>query len=122
MARAAIYVRADALASRLVSKYDQGGVFVIQETVTQPPNPIDPPVIVETETAIKLVARGTSQSFLSGDPNLVATDVMILMDSQQWYKPTIEDKIRLNGDVKKVVRVDRIVAAGDPSAYRFFVR
>lgn len=122
MARDPVYARLGATATRLVSRFDQYGVDVLVEVVTQPTNPIDPPIVTTTPRAIKLVARGVSQSYLSSDPNLKATDVMIIIDGDQWYKPDVQDKITLNGEPKQIVRVDRVPASGDPLLYKFFVR
>lgn len=122
MARDALYVRLGKTATRLISKYDQGGVSAVVETVTQPPNPIDPPVVTKTTVPVKIVARGVSASLVAADPNLVSTDVMLIVDGQQAYKPKIGDKLTLNGESKVVVRVDRVPAAGDPLIYKFFVR
>lgn len=122
MARDALYVRLGNTATRLISKYDQGGVSAVVETVTQPPNPIDPPVVTKTTVPVKIVARGVSASLVAADPNLVSTDVMLIVDGQQAYKPKIGDKLTLNGESKVVVRVDRVPAAGDPLIYKFFVR
>lgn len=122
MARDALYSRLANTATRLISKYDQGGVDYLVEVVSQPADPFDPPMVTLCPRPIKLVARGVSAALLSADPNLVATDVMIIIDNQQEYKPAISDKLSVNGHAKVVVRVDRIPAAGDPVIYKFFVR
>ena len=67
------------------------------------------------------MARGISSNILTADPNLVATDVQIIVAAID-YVPAVADHVELNGSVRAVVRVDAIPAGGDPAIYRFFVR
>lgn len=122
MARDALYTRLSNTATRLINKYDQGSVDYMVEVVSQPVDPYDPPVVTLCPRPIKLVARGVSAALLSADPDLVSTDLMIIIDGQQEYKPAIGDKLSVNGNAKVVVRVDRVPAAGDPVIFKFFVR
>lgn len=117
-----LYDRFRATATRLVNRFDQEGTQVIVRVVTPNPDPTLPPTVDETINPIPAVARGVTGSIVTADPNIQATDIQLIVDTQTGWVPMTGEWIELNGVTRAIVRVDAIPAAGDPVAYRFFVR
>lgn len=117
-----LYDRFRATATRLVNRFDQEGTQVVIRIVTPNPDPTMPPTVDETINPIPAVARGVKGSIVTADPNIQATDIQLIVDTQTGWVPMTGEWIELNGVTRAIVRVDAIPAAGDPVAYRFFVR
>lgn len=111
----------DDVAPRLLALYGNGGVSTVVRVLTPNVDPLLPPTSATAPAEVNAVARGISSNILTADPNLVATDVQIIVASID-YVPDVADHIELNGLVRAVIRVDAIPAGGDPAIYRFFVR
>lgn len=109
------------IAPRLLTRFDNGGVEAVVRAVTPNPDPLLPPVVVDTSAPIKAVARGASAQFVEADPNLVASDLQVIVAATD-YTPVVGGTVEVNGKAMRVIRLDAIPAAGDPAAYRFFVR
>lgn len=109
------------IAPRLLGKFNNGGVATVIRVLTPNADPLLPPSETATATEVNSFARGVSSNILTADPNLVATDVQVIVAAVD-YVPTVAAHIELNGARRAIVRVDAIPAAGEPAIYRFFVR
>lgn len=118
----ALYDRFRSTATRLVNRFDQEGTQVVLTVVVPNPDPLEPPATIETYQDIPAVARGVSGNIVTADPNVQATDIQVIVDTQTGYVPATGEQILMNGVSRAIVRVDAIPAAGDPVAYRFFIR
>lgn len=117
----AFYDRMRATATRLLTRFDQVGSSHLVRVLTPGPTPLDPPVESEQSVSFMAVVRGVSESIVSSDPNISATDLQVITDTAM-YSPSIGDMVDINGTSRVVLRVDPIPASGDPCAYRFYVR
>lgn len=109
------------VAPRLLERFGNGGVKTIIRVLTDNVDPLLPPTSTTTETDVNAVVRGVSANILTADPNLVATDLQVIVAAIS-YIPDVGDHVKINGQTRAVVRVDAIPAAGDPAVYRFFMR
>lgn len=109
------------VAPRLLAKFSNGGVFAVTRTVVPNPDPLRDPTVTEAKVEINAVARGISGQMLASDPNLQATDLLIISASLD-YTPVVGGIVEVNGKQRLVIRVDNIVAAGLPAASKFYVR
>lgn len=116
-----LYDRMRATATRLVGQFDQGGTQAVVQVVAPNPDPLLPPVATTETEPFPAVVRGVSADIAASDPNLVATDLQVITDATH-YTPTADDVVRINGTDRKVIRIEPIPAAGDPCAWRFYVR
>lgn len=108
-------------APRLLAKFANGGTQVVVRSLTQPSDPLLPPVATESRSDFKAYAKGVSAQMVAADPNLVATDLMVLCAAID-YQPAVDGVVAVNGLSRRVIRVDAIPAAGDPAIYKFYVR
>lgn len=111
----------DTIAPRLLARFENGGVESQTVTVTPNVDPLLPPGEVTVAAPFNAAVRGVSGQFLSADPNLVATDLQAICAAID-YVPEIGARVAINGDARLIVRVDAIPSAGEPAAYRFFMR
>lgn len=109
------------IAPRLLARFENGGV--LSETVTVTPNvdPLLPPSETVVSATFNAAVRGVSGQFVADDPNLVATDLQAICAAVD-YVPAVGARVTVNDVSRLVVRVDAIPAAGEPAAYRFFLR
>ena len=109
------------IAPRLLARFENGGVE--SQTVTVTPN-VDP-LLPSSESVVSApfnaVVRGVSGKFIADDPNLVASDLQAICAAVD-YVPVNGARVLVNDVARLIVRVDAIPAAGDPAAYRFFLR
>lgn len=94
---------------------------MVVRVVTPPVDPLLPPTVVETGEAIPAVARGVSADITASDPNLVGTDIQVIMD-QRGGVLAVGGNVTLDGVPRIVVRIDRIPAMGQLCAVRAYVR
>jgi hypothetical protein len=109
------------IAPRLLARFENGGVQSQTVTVTPNVDPLLPPSEVTVTAPFNAAVSGVSGSILTGDPNLVATDNQAICAAID-YVPVSGARVSVNGAVRLIVRVDAIPAAGEPAAYRFFMR
>ena len=109
------------IAPRLLERFANGGTVAVARSTTPGAGPLDPPVVSETSSPFNASVRGVSASILTADANLVATDLQAICAAID-YVPAVGGMVEINGSVRAIVRVDAIPAAGDPAAYRFFLR
>lgn len=108
-------------APRLLAKFANGGTQIVVRTLSPPSDPLAPPVSVESRSDFNAYAKGVSAQMVAADPNLVATDLMILCAAID-YQPRVDGVVAVNSAARRVIRVDAIPAAGDPAIYKFYVR
>jgi len=108
-------------APRLLAKFGNGGVDSVIRVLTPNADPLLPPTQDSVVVEVNASVRGVSASILNADPNLVASDLQVIVAAIE-YQPSVADHVQINGNQRQVVRVDAIPAAGDPAVYRFFLR
>lgn len=108
-------------APRLLAKFANGGTEVVVRSLTPNPDPLMPPVASESRSAFNAYAKGVSAQMVAADPNLVATDLMLICAAVD-YQPAVDGVVAVNGASRRIMRVDAIPAAGDPAIYKFYVR
>lgn len=118
----AFYDRMRATAARLVTRFDQEGTEAVLRVVTPNPDPLLPPVITESVAPFRAVVRGVSAQLAAASPDLELTDLQVITDAVNGYVPETTQHVLINGTARGIIRVDAIPAAGDPVAYRFYVR
>ncbi|MGL5735601.1 MAG: hypothetical protein ACRCYS_12110 [Beijerinckiaceae bacterium] len=111
----------DDVAPRLLARFANGGVQSQTVTVTPNVDPLLPPGEVTVAASFNAAVSGVSGNILTSDPNLVATDLQAICAAVD-YVPIVGGRVTVNGAVRLIVRVDAIPAAGEPAAYRFFLR
>ena len=111
----------DTIAPRLLARFENGGVESQSVTVTPDIDPLLPSSEAVVSSPFSAAVRGVSGKFIADDPNLVATDLQAICAAVD-YVPVNGARVAVNGVSRLVVRVDAIPAAGEPAAYRFFLR
>lgn len=111
----------DDVAPRLLARFENGGVFSQTVTVTPNADPLLPPSESVVSAPFNAAVRGVSGQFVTADPNLVSTDLQAICAAVD-YVPAVGARVTVNSVSRLVVRVDEIPAAGEPAAYRFFLR
>ena len=109
------------VAPRLMARFANGGTWVMVRTVTPNPDPLLPPTVVQAKTEFNAVARGVSANMLTADPNLVVSDLQVICAAIDFI-PVVGQSVEINSKAMAILRVEPIPAAGDPAAYRFYVR
>lgn len=118
----ALYDRFRATAARLVTRFDQEGTEQIVRVVSPDIDPLLPPVVEETLQSFRAVVRGVSAQIAAASPDLEITDLQVITDAVNGYVPDTTQHVLINGVARAIIRVDAIPAAGQPCAYRFYVR
>ena len=109
------------IAVRLLEKFDNGGLGAVITVSSPNVDPLLPPSSNDTVSNISSFVKGVSQSILNNDPNLVATDIQVIVAAVH-VTPIVGGRVIINGQTGTIVRVDAIPAAGDAAIYKFFVR
>ena len=109
------------VAPRLLEKFGNGGVRTVIRVLTGNVDPLLPPTETLTPTSVNAFVSGVSSSIITGDANLVASDLLVRVAAID-YTPEVGAIVEINGANRAVIRVDAIPAAGDPAIYRFFLR
>ena len=108
-------------AKRLLKRFNNGGATHVAISVSAPVDPLAAPVLTPTYTDIPAVVRGVSASMVTADPNLVISDLQVIVAALD-YIPVVGAVVGINSMDKRILRVDAIPAAGLPAVYKFFVR
>lgn len=108
-------------APRLLAKFANGGTQVVVRSLVQPSDPLLPPVAAESREEFNAYAKGVSAQMVAADPNLVATDLMLICAAID-YQPSVDSVVAVNGAARRIVKVSAIPEAGDPAIYKFYVR
>lgn len=117
----AFYDRMRATADRMVKRFDQEATSVVAEMVIPDPDPLQPPVVVPVETPIPAVVRGVTAAMVAADPNLLATDLQVIMGPQGEVVEGASS-LSVNGVQRRVISIERIPASGTVCAVRAVVR
>lgn len=108
-------------APRLLAKFANGGTEVVLREAVPSPDPLQPPASVESRSGVNAYAKGVSAQMVAADPNLVATDLMLICAAVD-YLPAVGGVVAVNNQPRRIIRVGAIPAAGDPAIYKFYVR
>lgn len=111
----------DEVAPRLMQRLGSDGVEVVLRVLTPNPNPLLPPSVTDSSSKVKAFAKGVSAQMVAADPNLVATDLRIIVAAVD-YAPSVGKMVQVNGEDRRVIRVDAVPANGLPAIYWIFVR
>lgn len=84
-------------------------------------DPLQPPVVVPVETPIPAVVRGVTAAMVAADPNLLATDLQVIM-GPQGEMVAGASSLSVNGVQRRVISIERIPASGTVCAVRAVVR
>ena len=117
----AFYDRMRATADRLVTRFDQGATAVVTVVNVPNPDPLQPPAIVPTETSIPAVVRGVTAAMVAADPNLLATDLQVVM-GPEGEVVSVASSLSVDGQPRRVISIERIPASGTVCAVRAVVR
>lgn len=117
----AFYDRMRATADRLVRRFDQEATATIVEAVIPDQDPLRPPVVVPVETPIPAVVRGVTAAMVAADPNLLATDLQVIM-GPNGDAVAGASSLSVNGVRRRVISIERIPASGTVCAVRAVVR
>ena len=117
---AGIYDRLRATSARLLDRFDQEGTQTVIQSVMPNPDPMLPPAIIESPQSIKAVVRGVSAEIVASTPDLQVGDLQVITDYR--FTPEVGGAVLINNHQRAILRVEPIPAAGDPVAYKFFVR
>ena len=109
------------IAPRLMAQFANGGTETEVRVMTPDPDPLKPPTVSVTGAAFNAYAKGVSAQMVAADPNLQATDLMVVVAALD-YIPVVSKMVEINGSARAIIRVDAIPAAGDPAIYKFYVR
>lgn len=111
----------DEVAPKLIDKMGNGGVQVVFREVIQNPDPLKQPLVSQSRREIKSWAKGVTSQMVVSDPNLQSTDIRILVAAVD-FAPVTGGMVTVNGEDRRIVRVDAIPAADDPVIFWFYVR
>lgn len=109
------------VAPRLLAKFSNGGVQSVVQVTVPNPNPLQMPTATEVKRDIRAVVKGVSQQWIAIDPNVVASDLEVIVAAVD-YVPTVGAMLEINGVSHRVITVRPITAAGLPAVYKFVVR
>lgn len=106
------------LAGTLLGEFDQGGMALVVITPGDGPqhNPGPP---TQTDRPFPGAARGVSAENLA-DSLVQATDLAVIMPGT--LTPSMQDKIRIGGQLHSIVKISAKPATGIVAAYEVIVR
>lgn len=84
-------------------------------------DPLKPPVVNKVETPIPAVVRGVTAAMVAADPNLLSTDLQVIM-GPQGESVIGASSLSVNGQDRRVISIERIPASGTVCAVRAVVR
>ena len=108
-------------APSLLARFTNGGVSAKVRTVVPAPDPLSQPTVFTDSVSFNAVAFGVSAKMVEADPNLQATDLRVICAAVD-YVPVVGNVVNINGQDRRIIRVDAIVASGPAAAYKFYVR
>lgn len=117
-----LYDRFRQTASRLLTRFDQGGTEAVVQAVVANPDPLAPPAVNSTAQPVRAVVRGVSAELVASAPDMALGDLQVLTDALSGYVPVEGAAVLINGHQRAILRVEPVPASGDPVIYKFFVR
>lgn len=110
--------RMASVSDRLIAKYGDEQQFV---TITSTPGAteFDPPTLTEVETTVNAVVSGVRQWETS--ETVTASDISVLVGGGNAIAQ-VGDVIKIDDENHTVIQVKKILAAGQPSAVKYYVR
>ena len=105
-----LYGRLQGTASRLLTKFDQGGLSLVSPGAPTGPA-YDPQPGADASRPFVGVLRGVSAQYVDGSL-VLATDLQCTAPAfGDGYEPTLSDTLSNNGAILQVIKVERIPAA-----------
>lgn len=119
------YSRLGATASRLLRENKRGEVIISRRSFVPAANEWDDPIITWADEVLDAVVTGIDAEMVGsptgeGGPVFLASDRKVLCATPVEYGAN--DVIRIDGRDVTVLRVDNILAAGEPLAVKMYVR
>ena len=114
------YQRFQGVANRLLTKFDQGPLYLLRETPGDGPDwdPGESPESLRKE--LPGTARGVSDKYVDGTL-VVSTDLQCTIPGGR-IEPQMTDRIEVNGQAHQIVRIDPKPASGTVAAYIVIIR
>ena len=113
------YASIKATADRLLTNASQGTLEHGITVTTPGATPLDAPTQTTQWETYHGVVRGASLKYVDGS-TILATDLQLLLEAATPV--SVGHRIRIDGIVRSVIRIDNIPAAGIVAAKRVFVR
>ena len=101
------------VATDVLTEFDQG-VTLVQVTKGAGPS-YDPGADSEVDVVIPGTASGVSKKYVNGD-SILESDLQAVIAASVAV-PTMNDKLKINSDTKKIISIKAVPAAGIPAVY-----
>lgn len=108
-----------ALTAEMGSVFKQGDVKYVSPPTTTGPD-YDPVYTPGTEYDVQATVSGVSQKYVK-DGYISASDLQLLVVPFD-VEPDSAGKMSVDGELKQIIQVDQIPAAGEPVAWRVFCK
>lgn len=115
-----VYDRLRGASERLLDRFAQDGVYASVRAVVPNPDPLLPPAVMDSQESIKAVVRGITADMRASVPDLAAGDLQVITDYR--FTPREGQRVLIADHERVILAVEPIPAAGDPVAWRFYVR
>jgi hypothetical protein len=114
-----LYTRGRATASRLLGKFKQG--TIIYTHPGEPTGPINAPVPgTPANYTLNATASGVSAKYIR--PGYIEASDTMLVAAVFERAPTLSGTLSIDGVVKQMISIQPVPAAGEPVAWRIFVK
>jgi hypothetical protein len=114
------YGRMQGVATRLLTRFNQGAVTLTKTVTTPGPNDWTPGTPTDTTYTLQATAKGVSKEFIDGT-TIVATDLEITAAAFP-AEPDPADVLAIDGKAVTVLKTMPIPPAGTLVAWKFVVR
>ena len=118
------YGNLQSTAKRLMKQFKQGAVYHVRDG-DPTGDPWNPQPGVPIETPVDATVSGVSQMYV-GQPlengTMISQSDLVVTIPDFGLAPLLGDRIKLDGVIKNIIKIDRIPAAGTVIAWRVFIR
>ena len=114
-----LYADMQAMADSMLSEFSQGTIEIGTTSSAAGATPLDAPTVTTTWKTYNGVARGVSSQFVD-NLTVLGTDLMAILQADATA--AVGNLARIDGEIRNIVRVDNIPAAGIAVAKRVFIR
>lgn len=113
------YSDMQAVATELLEEFKQGAVYYVAPGA-RTGDAWNPTEAAGVETLVSAVANGVKPQYVDG--TTVQTNDIQLIINADAVTPDIDGRIKVDGFIHRIVRIDPLPAAGTVCAYRVFAR
>lgn len=113
------YARLKSSADRMIGNAAQGTIEIGATVSVDGVTPLDAPTVTTTWTEYNGVARGVSLKYVDGE-TILSTDLQLIIEADTTA--SVGGFVRIDGNIRNIIRIDNIPAAGTVVAKRVFVR